>query len=477
MNDSHRAPLLKIGLLVLAMGLMASAASAEWLDDGWNQRLRLAVRHQRLSPTETFSDVTLLLQLNSSLDSVFAAAKPDGSDLVITKADGVTPLPLELVSYDALGEEAELWFRADSLSVEHDTFFLYFDNADTSIVNGPQSAWSDAHVAVYHFEDDPTQGVLTDSGPNGHNAVTGATGTWSASDRAEGAVGNGWHLDGTSHWIYADNVTAADSSFTITAWMADSFDTAPGSLAFQSESGFWNASFQRSPDVQEVDMETFNGFMTWGPVANASQLHQYTWIFDAEADTARFFLDGVEREPRLVYLSFPPKPVYTGEAIDGRIGIAGPVFFNGLDLTSGLVDEYRVVEGVLSSDCVTMLYENQSNPGAFFEYLIQENNVVTGIGDSSAGTASFGRIAAWPSPFQARAEITAENVGADTRIGVYDVAGRLVRTLRAESVDGSTVRMSWNGRDQQGMRVGAGVYYVRAMDERATQGTKLLYVR
>jgi flagellar hook assembly protein FlgD len=47
------------------------------------------------------------------------------------------------------------------------------------------------------------------------------------------------------------------------------------------------------------------------------------------------------------------------------------------------------------------------------------------------------------------------------RARVLDVAGRLVRTLLDRSVSAGRTDLPWDGRDQAGRPVAAGVYYVR----------------
>ena len=67
-----------------------------------------------------------------------------------------------------------------------------------------------------------------------------------------------------------------------------------------------------------------------------------------------------------------------------------------------------------------------------------------------------------PNPFTSAARITfalpREGV-ADLR--VYDAAGREVRALVHESRAAGTYTISWDGNDERGQRVRAGVYFVR----------------
>jgi len=52
-------------------------------------------------------------------------------------------------------------------------------------------------------------------------------------------------------------------------------------------------------------------------------------------------------------------------------------------------------------------------------------------------------------------------VGGDVRLGVYDVAGRRVRTLFGGWMDAGSGAVAWDGRDEIGREVGAGVYLFR----------------
>jgi hypothetical protein len=67
-----------------------------------------------------------------------------------------------------------------------------------------------------------------------------------------------------------------------------------------------------------------------------------------------------------------------------------------------------------------------------------------------------------PNPFNPRTEIKFdlprdENVN----ISVYDVKGRLVRTLLSEPMPFGTHTVIWEGEDNRGNRVATGVYYYR----------------
>jgi hypothetical protein len=76
-----------------------------------------------------------------------------------------------------------------------------------------------------------------------------------------------------------------------------------------------------------------------------------------------------------------------------------------------------------------------------------------------AGAASSPGLRASPNPFRSETHVAfgGERVPEATSVRVIDVAGRTVRTLKA---DGAAVR--WDGRDDTGRDVPAGVYFLRA---------------
>jgi flagellar basal-body rod modification protein FlgD len=62
-------------------------------------------------------------------------------------------------------------------------------------------------------------------------------------------------------------------------------------------------------------------------------------------------------------------------------------------------------------------------------------------------------------------------------IEVYDVAGRLVRTLRAGPAPAGDDSVLWNGTNAAGQEVAAGVYFVRARMGAARLERKVVMLR
>jgi len=69
----------------------------------------------------------------------------------------------------------------------------------------------------------------------------------------------------------------------------------------------------------------------------------------------------------------------------------------------------------------------------------------------------------YPNPFNPTTTIafSVRSEGASIELGVYNVAGELVRTLSSGDVPGGQHTIVWNGRDDGDRQVSSGVYFVR----------------
>lgn len=106
----------------------------------------------------------------------------------------------------------------------------------------------------------------------------------------------------------------------------------------------------------------------------------------------------------------------------------------------------------------------------------------TMYGPAAATTGLWGQPtslrAAHPSPFRATTSIAfALASAARTRLAVYDVAGRRVRTLLdGERMEDGAHESVWDGRDDSGLRVGGGTYFVRLTASDVTTTTKVVFL-
>lgn len=478
MIRTMRSNLLWLGLATALLPTSRSALAANWLNPDWSRRVQLTARPELIGGPASQSDVTLALTLDAGhLSEVFDHARTDGADLVFTAGDGTTVIDHEIVSFDGSGRTAEVWFEAPLLSATENVFYMYYGNADTAVIVPPGSAWSDQHLAVYHFDQDPALGLLPDAGPAANPALIGEGSLWSSGDLMAGQLGRAWHFDDNTEWLYAEGVSSPDSSFTIGAWYANSGAINGGSCAFHSLPGYWQVFFQHNDMFNFPSLVTAKGFYVWAPAIPDTLMHQYVWTLDAVADTARFFFDGVEQPVLGYYAPDPAHRVYEREIIAGRIGVAGPVFYNSLDLVDGLVDEYRIVEGIRDPARILTEFNNQRDPAGFFAATIETGGTVDVAGSVPISSQQGGRITVWPNPSRGLTQLAIDLDSPTVRVAVYDVAGRVVRLLPGPFGAGAPRHLLWDGRDDRGTAVGNGIYYVRAVGGGATAQTKLLLIR
>jgi endonuclease/exonuclease/phosphatase family metal-dependent hydrolase len=83
-----------------------------------------------------------------------------------------------------------------------------------------------------------------------------------------------------------------------------------------------------------------------------------------------------------------------------------------------------------------------------------------------------------PNPFTERVALALTlPVASETRVGVYDARGRLVRTLASGILPAGEHLLTWDGRDEEGLPVASGIYFCRAEagDRRETRKVALLH--
>jgi flagellar hook assembly protein FlgD len=72
-------------------------------------------------------------------------------------------------------------------------------------------------------------------------------------------------------------------------------------------------------------------------------------------------------------------------------------------------------------------------------------------------------LRAEPNPFRSAIRVRlAAGTGATSVLAIYDVAGRIRRTLRLATGDTTARTLTWDGRDDSGDAVPAGIYFARA---------------
>jgi hypothetical protein len=140
------------------------------------------------------------------------------------------------------------------------------------------------------------------------------------------------------------------------------------------------------------------------------------------------------------------------------------------DWSSAVVASYRArCSTALSTD------ENPANDEAFSSF---STYTPTGVEEGRNLPRSFTLEGAQPNPFTGRTAVRfALPRSARVKLSVYDAAGKLVRTLDAGERAAGWYSGEWNGSDNAGNRVSAGVYLLRFETEGYNSTRKLILER
>jgi endonuclease/exonuclease/phosphatase family metal-dependent hydrolase len=125
--------------------------------------------------------------------------------------------------------------------------------------------------------------------------------------------------------------------------------------------------------------------------------------------------------------------------------------------------------------------DDWSKPGAavldtlhvFLEAYVQSGSAVP---DEDVLTLSLERSS--PNPFSDRTSLVLTlPLGSEATVEMYDVAGRLVRTLVSGALPRGTQEITWDGKDETGAELSSGVYFLRAVVGDEIMARRIVLVR
>lgn len=206
--------------------------------------------------------------------------------------------------------------------------------------------------------------------------------------------------------------------------------------------------------------------IVWGNQAPIDPSHHGTEFF-GEADISTSLVEGSGGSGpgwSLVFANddggnIDADPLFANALMDDfHIGSSSPAFDTGADsLVIGGTD----VEG------------NLRIQGAAVDMGAYESDAVV----ASPGVRPSVWLKGYPNPFNPEVTIEFSLASAThANLAIYDVAGRLVRTLWNGPVSGET-KTSWDGRDDAGRRVGTGLYFARLATAESRETVKLVMVK
>jgi hypothetical protein len=102
----------------------------------------------------------------------------------------------------------------------------------------------------------------------------------------------------------------------------------------------------------------------------------------------------------------------------------------------------------------------------------------TGVNGEPAPSRDVALLSNYPNPFNPSTRIRYELASTQTvELAIFDVRGRLVRSLHTGTKTQGLHETPWDGIDKRGTAVASGVYYVRLVGERETMTRKIVLLK
>jgi len=321
----------------------------------WTNRVPITVRSALVDAELT--DFPLLVSLTSA--DLGAKAQSDGADIRFTAADGITPLPHEIETYDPGTGALTAWVLVPTLSsVSDTTVYLYYGPSDAPDQQQVRQVWPDQILAAWHLAADPSGSApqLDDSTVTNHDGLS--VGAMTTADLVAAPTGRSVDFDGTDDHLRAGAFDVSGAAeLTVSALV--NLDAIPveGRVVAKATDGTTRivelAVSSTGDLVGRLSLDGTVAELTAGTVPTGSWRHvAMTW----DGTTQRLHIDGVEvgSQPAIGAIDRDPAmPVTIGDlavgggAVDGRI------------------DEVRIETTARSAAWLAATQSNLRVPGGF----------------------------------------------------------------------------------------------------------------
>ena len=186
---------------------LEATTTSGWYNPSWKYRKEITIDHTKVS-----GDLTNFSVLISRTDLDWrntanggSIGKPDGTDLVFTAADGVTPLNYEIENYASTTGKLVAWVKIPSLSSATDTnVYAYYGNASAVDQQNTAGVWDANYQAVLHLGDGPVTSIAGNKDSSSYmngGVPTNFNNTASSTTNGIGEIGNADIFDGINDFV------------------------------------------------------------------------------------------------------------------------------------------------------------------------------------------------------------------------------------------------------------------------------------
>jgi len=333
---------------------------------------------------------------------------------------------------------------------------------EVELTLSPDTLWPPNHKMV---EVCATVAVFDDCDPDPAVALQSIT-----SDEPENGLGDGDTVDD----IQEADFGTGDTCFLLRSERAGGGDGRTYTVTYCVTDDAGNQTCV-SADVEVPHDQSGNGFASVGYTPDGAGL--------VEGATEYAIL--IRPTDGLDIRSVNPEAVRVGN----QLGLVAPTRFETLENEYFGRTDLRVffpagataaLLGIDGTETVALRYVTDSGAG----YLIPDifdlgPTLESQVGIQDPADGGTARMLARPNPFRSSTKIqySVGHPGVRVDIAVFDLSGRRVRTLFAGTRDPGNYMTTWDGRGESGVRVGAGVYFLRTgIGDRQTS-QRLVFLR
>ena len=327
-----------------------------WYNDAWAYRVAVTVQGTTKVPGN-LTDYPMFVDLSNiqTGHGFWGHVKTDGGDIRATLSDGITEVPVEVVSINIGTEVGEVHLKITGTltGLANTIIYLYYGNALASIplassTYGSENVWTD-YLGVWHMDDE------SDSSSSGLDGTLVNSAVMSSSDGQ--LSGNSLQIAGgttDSRMTYTEQFL---TDYSIAAWIKRG-NTGNSHIGVLGDTDYmwwrwvsstaWRVVFNNSGDK-------------YTPVYfNAVQNQWIHYVFTRSGTTNTVYVDGVQEDATST----------------NHTAVLGLNSWGSDAHTSinGNFDEGRIAASEFSDDWALTTYNNQSSPSTFYSIGSEEEN-------------------------------------------------------------------------------------------------------
>lgn len=344
-----------------------------WYNASWDYRIKVTTDNTKIAAD--IDNQAFLLDLSNMPADFFTNVQNGGADIRITKTDGTTELPREVVSCDTGNSDGEVWYKFTGTlsSSADDDIYVYYGNSGASdyAVNatyGAENVWTENYVGVYHLEGDYLDSTASSYDlENGNAPDSTSTGGMNGYGAYDFELAN-------SDFIKIDGADCANynfsDSFTIMAYIKPESNGSSNAITGKWSGSNANHIFRTVSGKVSLIVKTNVGNYQEDGATTLSIGTDYHVIgrYDEANTDVDVFVNGSKDGTTTNTSGTLNSAGTTGFAVSS---IQGGSASNEFD---GIIDEVMVVSTALSDNDISTLYENRSDNANFFTFGTQETD-------------------------------------------------------------------------------------------------------